>query len=45
LGIDPLERYKRLESFCLKNNLIKEAKFFQQAIILLNSKLQVPNSK
>lgn len=44
LGIDPLERYKRLESFCLKNNLIKEAKFFQQAIILLNSKLQVPNS-
>lgn len=36
LGIDPLERYKRLESFCLKNNLIKEAKFFQQAIIFLS---------
>ncbi len=38
LGIDPLERYKKLLSFGLKNNLGKEAKFFQQSIILFDSK-------
>ncbi|UCE07471.1 MAG: hypothetical protein JSW07_05400, partial [bacterium] len=44
LGIDPLKRYKKLGTFCLKNNLIKEAEFFHQAVLVLNSKFQAPNS-
>ncbi len=37
LGIDPLERYEKLEVFCSKNNLMNEAKFFRQSIFQLNS--------
>lgn len=32
LGIDPLERYRKLEVFCSEYNLVNEAKFFQQSI-------------
>lgn len=42
LGIDPLERYKKLESFCLKNNMIKESKFFQKSIQILSTKIPDP---
>ncbi len=32
LGIDPFERYRKLEAFCSEHDLVNEAKFFQQSI-------------
>jgi len=36
LGMDPVERYQKLATFCLQHNLLKEAEFFQKSFQIIS---------